>query len=478
MKIFLCILILLNLACLILAQPIIIEKKIISINQPLAYVHKIKKINSTEFGAVGETINETGHRDIFFAKFNYDSLIFSKSYHSETSLVAQDFEMTEDSSFIIVGDNAILKISNIGDSIWLKNINTVPNASTLYSIVQVDDTKFVACGYVPVFQPPYLIYYSIWVLKFNVNGEIIWQNFYGGATYYLSDYGIKLIHTSDNNLLMTGTISQMIFLLKTDIDGNEIFLKHYNNFTPFSDPVASFNLSENNDNSYFITGSTSTWSESKNILLIKTENDGDTLFVRNYDGNIPNLFSRDDYGVYVKKLNNNKIILGGNGFTSWDYKPLLVIILADSVGNIIWEHTIENEISSKLMTLDISQEKKLYYLGTENILPNNVFIIKTSYDVTSTLENNTLHTDYKLYQNYPNPFNPTTKIKYSIPQTSYVTIKVYDILGKEIETIVNEEKPIGNYEIEFDGSKLTSGVYFYKMKVGSFINTKKFILIK
>ena len=158
MKIFLYILILLNLACLILAQPIIIDKKIISINQPLAYVHKIKKINSTEFGAVGETIKETGHRDIFFAKFNYDSLIFSKSYHSETSLVAQDFEMTEDSSFIIVGDNAILKISNIGDSLWLKNINAVPNASTLYSIVQVDDTKFVACGYIPVFQPPYLVH--------------------------------------------------------------------------------------------------------------------------------------------------------------------------------------------------------------------------------------------------------------------------------------------------------------------------------
>jgi len=478
MKIFLCIVILLNLTYLILAQPIIIDKKIISINQPLAYVHKIKKINSTEFGAVGETINETGHRDIFFAKFNYDSLIFSKSYHSETSLVAQDFEVTDDSSFIIVGDNAILKISSIGDSIWLKNINTVPNASTLYSIVQVDDTNFVACGYIPVFQPPYLIYYSIWVFKFNLNGEIVWQNFYGGATYYLSDYGIKLIHTSDNNLLMTGTISQMIFLLKTDIDGNEIFLKHYNNFTPFSDPVASYNLSGDNDNSYFITGSTSTWSESKNILLIKTNSDGDTLFIRNYDGNIPNIYSRDDYGVYVKKLENNNILLGGNGFTSWDYKPLLVIVLADSVGNIIWEHTIENDTASTLMTLDISNENKLYYLGTENILPNNIFIIKTSYDVTNIVENKTFLNDYKIYQNYPNPFNPTTKINYSLPQTNFVTIKVYDLLGSEVKTLVNEEKLIGNYEVEFDASNLSSGVYFYRIQAGKFLDTKKLILLK
>ena len=477
MKIFLCIVILLNLTYLILAQPIIIDKKIISINQPLAYVHKIKKINSTEFGAVGETIND-GHRDIFFAKFNYDSLIFSKSYHSETSLVAQDFEVTDDSSFIIVGDNAILKISSIGDSIWLKNINTVPNASTLYSIVQVDDTNFVACGYVPVYQPPWFTYYAIWVTKFNLDGDIIWQKFYGGATYYLSDLGIKLIHTSDDNLLMTGTISQMIFLLKTDIDDNEIFLKHYNNFTPFSDPVASYNLYENNDKSYFITGSTSIWGGEKNILLIKTNFEGDTLFVRDYDGNIPYMNSRDDYGVYVKNLNNNKIILGGNGHTSWEYSPLLVIILSDSVGNIIWEHTIENDTGAVLMTLDISKENKLYYLGTENILPNNIFIIKTSYDVTSILENHTFQTDYKLYQNYPNPFNPSTKIKYSIPHTSYVTIKVYDVLGNEINTLVNEEKLSGDYEIVFDGNKLASGIYFYKIQSGNYSDIKKFVLLK
>ena len=85
---------------------------------------------------------------------------------------------------------------------------------------------------------------------------------------------------------------------------------------------------------------------------------------------------------------------------------------------------------------------------------------------------------YTLFQNYPNPFNPTTTINYSIPRTSLVTIKVYDVLGREIETLVNDEKHIGNYKVEFNASKLASGIYFYKMQAGDFSETKKLILLK
>ena len=83
-----------------------------------------------------------------------------------------------------------------------------------------------------------------------------------------------------------------------------------------------------------------------------------------------------------------------------------------------------------------------------------------------------------LNQNYPNPFNPITKIEYSIPQHGFVTIKIFDVLGKEISTLVNEEKHPGHYQTEFNGSNLSSGVYFYRLHSGSFSDTKKFILMK
>jgi hypothetical protein len=83
-----------------------------------------------------------------------------------------------------------------------------------------------------------------------------------------------------------------------------------------------------------------------------------------------------------------------------------------------------------------------------------------------------------LNQNYPNPFNPATIINYSIPKTSLVTIKVYDILGKEVATLVNEQKIAGNYSVQFDAGNLSSGIYFYRMQSGSFSQTKKLTLMK
>jgi hypothetical protein len=86
--------------------------------------------------------------------------------------------------------------------------------------------------------------------------------------------------------------------------------------------------------------------------------------------------------------------------------------------------------------------------------------------------------EYLLTQNFPNPFNPNTIISYQLPVSDWVSLKVFDITGKEIATLVNEEKLAGFYRCEFDGSKLTSGIYFYQLKVGNFVETKKLILMK
>ena len=85
---------------------------------------------------------------------------------------------------------------------------------------------------------------------------------------------------------------------------------------------------------------------------------------------------------------------------------------------------------------------------------------------------------FVLDQNYPNPFNPSTKIKYSVPLSSNVTIKVFDILGNEIETLVNEDKTIGTYEITWHAANLPSGIYLYKLQAGPFTEIKKTILLK
>ena len=92
--------------------------------------------------------------------------------------------------------------------------------------------------------------------------------------------------------------------------------------------------------------------------------------------------------------------------------------------------------------------------------------------------NNGLPKDFSLDQNYPNPFNPSTTISYSIPASSFVTLKVYDVLGNEIATLVNAQKLEGSYKIMFDAANLPTGIYFYRLQAGSFVETKKMILLK
>ena len=93
-------------------------------------------------------------------------------------------------------------------------------------------------------------------------------------------------------------------------------------------------------------------------------------------------------------------------------------------------------------------------------------------------ESKELFSNFELSQNYPNPFNLSTTISYQIPGREFVSLKVYDILGREIATLVNEEKPAGSYEMQFTGNGLTSGIYFYKLKAGNYSETKKMILIR
>ena len=102
-----------------------------------------------------------------------------------------------------------------------------------------------------------------------------------------------------------------------------------------------------------------------------------------------------------------------------------------------------------------------------------------TYQLVVGVENEiTFPTEFALEQNYPNPFNPSTTISWQLPVGSQQTLKIYDVLGNEIATLIDEYKPAGRYEIEFTASSLPSGVYFYQMRAGDFIETKKMLLLK
>ncbi|MCH8034271.1 MAG: T9SS type A sorting domain-containing protein [Bacteroidetes bacterium] len=220
-------------------------------------------------------------------------------------------------------------------------------------------------------------------------------------------------------------------------------------------------------------------------------------------------FSDSSHFIIPPSLDKIKIWTLYNGTLSWEEYEVLApnggeTLEAGEIYNVNWWDNelglnMDIELSSdsgatwSYIVKDLwiyqinSYEWQVPFINSENCLirigdfpckydiSDSVFTI--TYPVSTETEER-LPTEFSLEQNYPNPFNPSTSIQYEVSKRQFVTLKVYDVLGKEIVTLVNEEKPAGNYEFEFDGSALTSGIYFYQLKTDTYIETRKMVLLK
>jgi photosystem II stability/assembly factor-like uncharacterized protein len=197
-------------------------------------------------------------------------------------------------------------------------------------------------------------------------------------------------------------------------------------------------------------------------IILKTTNGGDT-----WNNALP---------PSVKKLNSVTFI---NENTGWSCGRMAStpndngVILFTSDGGINWQEQYVDSSCAEFYEIDILNNTTGWVVGSGGTL------LKTSTGgIVFRDENNTMPTAFNLEQNFPNPFNPNTTIKYSIPKLSFVTIKIYDVLGSEVAGLVNEEKLAGVYEVNWNATNLSSGVYFYKLQAGSFVETMKMILLK
>ena len=117
------------------------------------------------------------------------------------------------------------------------------------------------------------------------------------------------------------------------------------------------------------------------------------------------------------------------------------------------------------------------YNGTQQMIAKQIYL-KGSTGNVSLVRNIIVPDKYELEQNYPNPFNPSTTIRYSIPKASLVSLKIYDVLGNEVADLINKEMPAGNYSVNYNAHSLSSGVYFYRIQAGSFVETRKLVFMK
>ena len=197
----------------------------------------------------------------------------------------------------------------------------------------------------------------------------------------------------------------------------------------------------------------------QNGLILKTSDGGDTWFYRN--------------SATSKDLNKVAFIDALNGTIAGNYGT----ILNTTDGGNTWSSQI-SKTNKNLYDVCLTSSFTRYVVGENGTILKTInggIITELEEDPNS---NSNSAKSYYLSQNYPNPFNPSTRIHYSVISTQIVSVNVYDLLGREIETLVNEEKLAGEYEVEFNGANLPSGIYFYQLKAGDYIETKKMVLIR
>jgi len=177
--------------------------------------------------------------------------------------------------------------------------------------------------------------------------------------------------------------------------------------------------------------------------------------------------------------------------TGWQYIDMTTpYFLYNGTGNLLVEVCYDNSAYtsySPVYATNISNMCRGYYTDNQSgctmtsgstltYRPNTCFTMTTISNAGT--ESNVIPNTYSLSQNYPNPFNPVTQIKYDLPKQGFVTLKIYDVIGREVTKLVNEVKTPGSYIVDFDGTNLSSGVYFYKLEVNNFSDIKKMLMIK
>lgn len=185
-------------------------------------------------------------------------------------------------------------------------------------------------------------------------------------------------------------------------------------------------------------------------------------------------------------VKNNQIVLELSNISSTEAATNLQVKLIRNSQNLTFNQTekmieniVQGEETEAAFTFDVdyntgnAEADTIEFLITDN---------KSVYLTKQFILQYSVPTEYKLGQNYPNPFNPATKIRYSIPNVgsglALTELKVYDILGNEVATLVNEQKEPGYYEVEFNASNYASGVYIYRLQAGSYVSTKKMMVLK
>ncbi|MCR4416834.1 MAG: T9SS type A sorting domain-containing protein [Ignavibacteria bacterium] len=443
---------------------------------------------------------------------------------------------TSDGGYAIVGETDwrgagwkdvwLIRTDGSGDTLWTRTYG-FSFSDRGRSILELPDRGFIivgGCYYETSYPPPRKP--SVYIIRTDQNGDTLWTKVISSDFDSHIDEGYSVYQTPDNGFLITGLCTphvpggKRVYVLKIDSIGNRQWEKGFG--IPGRVDAQPHKMYPTSDGGFIITGSAESYPDIVDLFIMKFNSSGDTLWSKLYGGSLL------DWGQDVCETNDGGFIVTGSvDFTFPGYGDLWVL-RTDYKGDTIWTKRFGISVSSAegisicrasdggyciagrrqnyvyvlrfnqdgdtLWTREIHEFHGAGYsvsqaydgdflitgTGSARDQSSDIFLLKIT-EQSSGLKQELNPSRFELYQNYPNPFNSVTVIKYEIPETNVpikVSLKVYNILGEEVASLVNKIQTTGHYEVTFNSLQLTSGIYFYKLHTDNFVLTKKMVLIK
>lgn len=419
-----------------------------------------------------------GHDDFWLVKTdaNGDSL-WSHSFGGGGRDICTYVQQTSDSGYMLTGytesfgaggwDFWLVKTNENGDSLWSRTYGG-SSRDMCASAQQTSDNGFILAGHTTSFGTGDR---AFWLVKTNSDGDSLWSRTYGGM-YWEECESIR--QTSDGGYVLagyTGVWDGDFWIVKTTANGDSLWSRRFRD----DSMEGCQSVWQTSDGGYILAGDIG-WYPHVDILLVKMDMNGDTIWWSIFGG------SGDQVCHSVQQTSDGGYILAGLTGHTYIYPPYDVwLIKVDANGDSVWSRTFGGTSSDGAYSIQQTADSGYIVAGwtySYGAGGGDFWVIKTGPELAAEPHTLSLPTEYALHQNFPNPFNPTTRISYYLPKTGNATLTIYDLLGREIATLVDGVQTAGNHSILFDGASLPSGIYFYRLQTESFTTTKKMVLLK
>ncbi|MFC2082189.1 FlgD immunoglobulin-like domain containing protein [Bacteroidota bacterium] len=429
-----------------------------------------------------------GNNDMYLIKTDADgNEQWSKTFGDDGWEYANALLQSDDGGYLVLGyttsfgsqekDIYLVKTDASGNEVWTKRYGGI-NSETGRDISKTSDGGYIICGDSETNSNGEN---DLFIVKIDELGNETWSNHFG---YSLPEWGNSIIQTSDGGYIAAGCLyssstgNMDYYVIKIDVQGFQEWYKSYSG-GPYDWANA---IVDAGDGGFFIGGHGDTNTDMMSMNIKKIDGNGLVEWTRTLTQGSQHEYCNDiialpEGGVFVCGTTKDRTTM---------YNKLYVARLTPT-GTISWSRVFNDDKINNGNAVCMADDGSVIVAGQTNNVEGGKFdawLVKIEATLTDVTEdNNPLPEDFELFQNIPNPFNPSTTIKFRLVEASSVVLEIFDINGELINTLINEDKNAGTHSIKWDatdskGTKVSSGVYFYKITANNHTITKKMTLLK